>query len=442
MGRSPVASGLALCFAYCFTPLLCLVALPWQRRSLRPDLPAGSIRRAKGCSVQSADIVIVGNGIVGSAAAYFLSSSDALRGCRIIVVERDPALSYGSTSRSAGGLRQQFSTPENIAMSQFTLAMFRRLKSIFGPTADVAFREQGYLLLTPPESRVMLTENITLQQSMHADVALMETAHLAQQFPWLAVDGIGAGGLGRSGEGWFDPPSLAALLREAASAHGVKVLHDSVTTIIADNRVRRVHLASGAAMACGRLINAAGPWAGDVARLAGVRLPVEPRKRYVYVIDCRHAPPQLRGAPLTVDPTGAWFRPEGRYFLCGLSPPENTEPCPADLDHIDHRFFEAEVWPRLAARVPAFESVKVVNAWAGFYDVNTLDHNAIIGAHPDLANFYFVNGFSGHGAQHAPAAGRAIAELIAHGAFQTIDLSRFGYGRIATGKPLRERNVI
>jgi glycine/D-amino acid oxidase-like deaminating enzyme len=190
------------------------------------------------------------------------------------------------------------------------------------------------------------------------------------------------------------------------------------------------------------VVNAAGPWAGKLAALAGLRLPVEPRKRYVYVIDCREASDALRRAPLTVDPSGVWFRPEGRVFLCGKSPEASEEPPATDLDAIDHAFFENEVWPRLAARVPVFASVKVVNAWAGYYDYNTLDQNAVIGAHPTIPNLYFANGFSGHGAQQAAGAGRAIAELIVHGAFQAIDLTRLGYARIAEGRPLPERNVI
>ena len=137
-----------------------------------------------------------------------------------------------------------------------------------------------------------------------------------------------------------------------------------------------------------------------------------------------------------------WFRPEGRFFLCGKSPQGSEEPPAADLDQVDHAFFDSEVWPRLAQRVPVFESVKVVNAWAGYYDYNTLDQNAVIGPHPHLGNFYFANGFSGHGAQQGAAAGRAVAELIVHGTFQTIDLARMGYGRIAEGRPLLERNVI
>jgi sarcosine oxidase len=173
-----------------------------------------------------------------------------------------------------------------------------------------------------------------------------------------------------------------------------------------------------------------------------VALPVEPRKRFVYVIDCREASEGLHRAPLTVDPSGVWFRPEGRLFLCGLSPDESREPPESTLDQIDHEWFGAEVWPRLAARVPAFESIKVVNAWAGYYDVNALDHNAIIGPHPQLANFYFANGFSGHGAQQAAAAGRATSELILHGTYRTLDLARLGYARIAARQPLPERNVI
>ena len=392
--------------------------------------------------METADVVIVGGGIVGSAVGYFLSTSGAVGGNRIVIVERDPSYAEASTSRSAGGLRQQFSTPENIALSQFTLSLFRDLQTAFGPGADVGFREQGYLIMSSPEARSVLAENVALQQSMQADIELVDRPQLTQRFAWIAIEGVAAAGFGRSGEGWFDPPSLASLFRDAAKARGVQVIHDRVTGIDVRGRVEAVRLASGARIACGALVNAAGPWAGDLAALADVSLPVEPRKRYVYVIDCREVSDALHRAPLTVDPSGVWFRPEGRVFLCGKSPEASEEPPATDLDRIDHAFFESEVWPRLAARVPAFESVKVVNAWAGYYDYNTLDQNAVIGAHPTIANLYFANGFSGHGAQQAAGAGRAVAELIVHGAFQTIDLTRLGYARIAEGRPLPERNVI
>jgi len=392
--------------------------------------------------VDSADVVIVGGGIVGSATAYFLSSDAAFRDRRIVMIERDTSYAEASTTLSAGGLRQQFSTPENIALSQATLAIIRQLSSIFGPDADVSFREQGYLIMSTGSGEALLAENVDLQRRQGGDIVLLRATELAARFPWLATDGIAAGSLGRSGEGWFDPPSLAALFRRAARNRGVTLLHDQVIAIESQARIEAVRLAGGARIACGALVNAAGAWAGELAATAGIALPVEPRKRYVYVIDCREASDALHGAPLTVDPSGVWFRPEGRFFLCGKSPEESEEPPAADLDDIDHTFFESEVWPQLATRVPAFESVKVVNAWAGFYDYNTLDQNAVIGRHPEIANLYFANGFSGHGAQQGAPAGRAIAELIAHGRFVTIDLSRLGYDRIAANRPLPERNVI
>jgi glycine/D-amino acid oxidase-like deaminating enzyme len=393
--------------------------------------------------MDTADVVIVGGGIVGSATAYFLSTDAAFRGRRIVIVERDPSYRDCSTARSAGGIRQQFSTPENIAMSQFTLAMFRRLKTIFGADADVAFREQGYLIMASAEGRPLLAENVELQRSAGADVALLGASDLKARFPWLATAGVTAAGLGLAGEGWFDPMSLANLFRKAALARGAAVIKDRVTGFgLRNGRVESVALAAGGRAACGQVIDAAGCWAGEVAALAGLRLPVEPRKRYVYVIDARAVPDALRTAPLTVDPSGVWFRPEGRFFLCGKSPEADQEPPAGDLDAIDYGFFEQEVWPALAARVPAFEAVKVVNAWAGYYDYNTLDQNAVIGPHPQAPNFYFATGFSGHGAQQAAAAGRAIAELIVSGAYRTIDLSRLGYRRIAEAAPLPERNVI
>jgi glycine/D-amino acid oxidase-like deaminating enzyme len=392
--------------------------------------------------LETADVVIAGGGIVGSAVAYFLSTDAACRGRRIMLVERDPGYREASTARSAGGIRQQFSTPENIAMSQFTLGMFRRLNAIFGTEADVAFREQGYLIMAPPEGHALLSENAASQQSMGADIALLGAVDLARAFPWLATDGVAAAGFGRTGEGWFDPTSLATLFRKAATANGVGIVHDRINAIGVRGRVESVSLASGKSIACHNLVNAAGPWAGELSALAGLKLPVEPRKRFVYVIDCREASDALHLAPLTVDPSGVWFRPEGRVFLCGKSPAEKEEPPVGDLDAIDHTFFEQQVWSRLAARVPAFESIKVFNAWAGYYDYNTLDQNAVIGPHPQVPNFFFANGFSGHGAQQAAAAGRAIAELIGHGAFQTLDLTRLGYARIVNNAPLAERNVI
>lgn len=390
----------------------------------------------------SADIVIAGAGIVGSAAAYFLSITPELAGRRIVLVERDRTFSLGSTARSAGGLRQQFSTPENIALSQATLAMIRDVKGMFGREADVGWREQGYLLLASRQGADALAENVAVQRGCGADIVLLAGADLAEAFPWLAMSGVVAGAYGRTGEGWFDPASLAGLFREEAKRNGAIILPGEIVGVEAGARIEAVRLSDAHRIACGALLNACGAWAGALAAMAGVALPVEPRKRFIYVIDAREVPEALRRGPLVVDPGGVWFRPEGRYFICGKSPPEAEEPPADDLDAVDHGFFETQVWPELAARVPAFESVKVINAWAGYYDTNLLDQNAIIGRHPGIQNLYFANGFSGHGAQQGPAAGRAVAEIVTYGASRSVDVGRLGYERIAAHRPLRERNVI
>jgi sarcosine oxidase len=275
-----------------------------------------------------------------------------------------------------------------------------------------------------------------------ADNLLLDAAALAGRFPWLVTEGIASGCFGLSGEGWLDPHSLLNLFRKSAMSSGVVQIVAEVAQIgILNNRVTGVTFGDSNSLTCGVLVNAAGAGAGALAAIAGINLPVGPRKRYVYVFDCPEASGSLHKGPLTVDVSGCYFRPEGRLFICGLSPEEADEPRIIDWD-VDYGWFEERIWPVLAARVPLFETLKVANAWVGHYDYNALDQNAVIGPHPEIANFYFANGFSGHGLQQAPAAGNAVAELIVHGSYRTIDLKRFGFERIARREPLFERNVI
>jgi glycine/D-amino acid oxidase-like deaminating enzyme len=389
-------------------------------------------------SSDSYDVVIVGGAAVGSAAAYFLTHDLGFAGT-VAVIERDPAYTYAATTLSAASIRQQFSTPENIRMSRFGVEFFRALNERFGAQADIGFRERGYLVLASETGRETLAANHLVQQAEGADIVLMDGQALADNFRWLKTSDLALGAFGRTGEGWFDAHSLLSLLRNAARQKGVRYIHGEVTGIgRAGARIEGVILADGARIACGTLVNAAGPQAGDVAAFAGVALPVEPRKRCVFVVACRTA---LPGMPLMVDPTGVWIRPEGEVYICGVSPPEDNDARAADFE-VDYALFDDVVWPMLAHRVPAMEALKLQRAWAGHYDYNTLDQNAVIGRHPEIGNLIFANGFSGHGLQQSPAAGRAVAELIVHRRFVSLDLSRFGYERVAQGRAVRELNVI
>jgi glycine/D-amino acid oxidase-like deaminating enzyme len=384
------------------------------------------------------DVVIIGGAAVGSSVAYFLTHDLDFPGS-IAVIERDPTYARAATTLSAASIRQQFSTPENIRMSAFGIAFFRALKTRFGPEADIGLRERGYLLLASEDGRDVLAANHVLQQAEGADIALLDREALADEFRWLKTSDLSLGAFGRTGEGWFDAHSLLGLLRNAARQKGVDTIHGEVVGVErAGSRVSGVTLAGGGRIGCGTLVNAAGPQAGDVAALAGVALPVEPRKRCVFVVACRAKLPRM---PLVVDATGVWIRPEGEVYICGVAPPEGEDARATDFE-VDHALFDEVVWPMLAHRIPAMEALKVQRAWAGHYDYNTLDQNAVIGRHPEVSNLLLANGFSGHGLQQSPAAGRAIAELIVHGRFVSLDLSVFGYERIAAKRPVRELNVI
>lgn len=384
----------------------------------------------------TADIVIIGGAVIGSAIAYFLKR-DGYKG-RVIVVEKDPTYQWCASGRAVAGIRQQFSTPENIRISQFGVGFFKGIKQEFGPDADISFRERGYLIMATPEGRATLDANIRLQQSLGADTELLEPAAIAERFPWLAADDISAAGWGRSGEGWIDPASLVQLFRKGAIAKGATYVADTAVSIdTSGGRINAVTLAGGDTIATATVVCAAGWHSAKVAAMANLSLPVRPKKRLVFVVDC---PSPLPGAGLMIDPTGLYFRPEGKFFLVGIAPPDHEDPDSEDFD-IDHSFFDERIWPGLARRVPAMETLKVQNAWCCHYDVSMLDQNAILGPHPELPGFILACGFSGHGLQQSPGIGRAMSELLIHGRYQTIDLQRFGFQRVIDNTPLLEANV-
>jgi glycine/D-amino acid oxidase-like deaminating enzyme len=392
-------------------------------------------------AVESFDVVIVGGALMGSSAAYFITRSSLFSG-RVLVLEQDFSYRDCSTARSAASIRQQFSTEINIRISQFGYAFAQNITDHLGEDAWVDFRNGGYLLLASDAGAAVLRDNHALQTQCGAEVAYLDAAALNARFPWLATDGVVAGTLGLSGEGWLDAYALLRSFRKAAQRQGAQYREARVIGLQREGgQICRLTLADGSKISCGAVINAAGPAAAGLAGTAGIHLPVEPRKRTVFYFECR-SEAQPANAPLTVDPGGLWFRPEGAGFIVGRSP-GSGEPDPACSDlEPDYQLWEERIWPELAARVPVFEAVRMVNAWAGHYAYNTLDQNAIVGPHPEIGNFYFANGFSGHGLQQAPAVGRGLAEILLYGHYRSLDLSPLGFARILENAPLLEKNVI
>lgn len=389
---------------------------------------------------ESFDVVIVGGAVVGSAAAYFLSTHSGFDGS-LLVIERDPSYSRCATTRSLASIRHQFSTPENIRMSMFGTAFMRapQALAVNGEVPAIGLREDGYLFLAGDAGRAVLARNHALQRAEGADIEWLERDALRARFPWLHTADLGAATLGRSGEGWLDAHALMHGLRRKAIDAGAQVRHAEVLALERGGAgVHALRLADGSRVGCGTLINAAGTGAAALAASAGIVLPVQSRKRCVFHFA---SPARLPQCPLVIDPCGLYFRPEGNGFLCGMAPPVSEDPECHDFD-VPLQWFEDRLWPMLAARVPGFEAARLLSAWAGHYDVNTLDHNVILGAHPDVPNLLFANGFSGHGVQQAPAVGRALAELVVHGGFRTLDLSALGWRRVLDGQPLRELNVV
>ncbi len=395
-------------------------------------------------------VLIIGGGVIGSSIARYLTrpEAQAARPCQVTVLERDFSYARASSALSASSIRQQFSTAINMAISRYGIELLRdaaRELALPGqPPPQIGLHEGGYLYLASAAGAEVLRARHALQRAHGADLVLLAPAELRARFPWLDTGGIALGALGLSGEGWFDGYSLLQAFRAQARAQGARYVQAEAVGFdsVADaggRRIRAVVLAGGERLPADMVVNAAGPWARPVAAWAGIELPVVARRRTVFHLGC---PEPLPRCPLLIDPSGIWLRPEGSGFIAGFAPDAAQDHDELPLDEPDHAAFEDFVWPTLAARIPAFEALRLQRAWAGYYEINRFDHNAIVGPHPACANLIFANGFSGHGLQQAPAVGRGVAEWIAHGAYVTLDLSPLGWQRVLDGRPLREENII
>lgn len=391
------------------------------------------------------DVIIVGGAMYGSSVAWWLSDNKDFDG-RVLVVERDPTYEFTSTAHTNSCMRQQFSAPINIKISQFAADYVKNFRSYMGGDARVpklALQSYGYMYLADNAAFAQdLVDAQKIQAACGAGTKHMSAAQIKAAYPFYNMDDIIAGNHNLIDEGYFDGNTLFDWWKRSARERGVEYIHNSVVAMTknaAGRRVESVTLASGEVIACGTVVNASGPRAVLTSRMAGIEIPVEPRKRYTFIFDAQDR--LDRDLPLTIDPSGVHMRSEGSYYLAGC-PPDDDPAVDYDDFAQDHSIWEEKVWPVLAHRVPAFERIKLVNSWAGHYAYNTFDQNAIIGAHSQVENFIFANGFSGHGFQQSPAMGRGIAELIATGAYQTLDLTPFGYGRVERGEKFVEKAVI
>ncbi len=388
------------------------------------------------------NVVIIGGGAVGSSTAYHLASDPAFRGT-ITVIERDPTYRIASSSLSCASIRQQFSTPVNVAMSQYGFAFLEDAATklaVGGEAAEVGLKRQGYLFLATAAQVETLRTTHAVQRAAGADVALLGADEIAARFPWMNVADVAGGTLGMSGEGWFDGPGLLAAYRRKARSLGVTYIAQDATGFVrSGERVTGVILGDGSTIPCDIAVNSAGPWSARVASWLGIDLPVRARKRMVYVFK---AAEPLAGCPMLIDSSGNFLRPEGPGYICGRSP-DGDEPDPDEPPlELQDDMFHDYVWPALAHRIPQLETLKLTGGWAGYYELNLFDFNGFIGPHPGCPNLIFATGFSGHGMQHSPASGRGVAELIAHGGYVNLDLSPLATTRLAEGRKVIELGIV
>ena len=393
----------------------------------------------------SYDVVIVGGAIYGSSLAWWLTQMAGFGG-KVLVVERDPTYATASTSHTNSCIRQQFSNAANIQVSQFGAEFIKGFRDFMGGDPEVphlTLQSYGYMYLADtPEFAATLREGQQIQARLGAATRHMTRDEIAAAYPFYHLDDIIAANHNLVDEGYFDGGTMFDWFKRMARRNGVEYIHDEVVGMTLNpqgNTMDAVQLKSGGTVTCGTVVNCAGPRANLVANMAGITLPVAPRKRYTFIFDA--AQPLDRDLPLTIDPSGVHMRSEGKYYLAGCPPDDDVD---VDFDDFafDHGIWLDKVWPVIATRVPAFEQVKVINEWVGHYAFNTFDQNAIVGRHTEVGNFVMLNGFSGHGLQQSPAMGRGVAELITYGAYRTLDLSPFAYDRITRGEKFVEKAVI
>ena len=392
------------------------------------------------------DVVIIGGAIMGSSVAWFLSQNPDFNGS-ILVVEKDQKYEFCSTAHTTSCMRQQFSTKLNVQISQFAADFVLNLQEYMVDKIKIPklkINSFGYMYLADDLSFAeTLKDNQKIQIEAGAATELLSPTEIKLRYPFYNVEDIILGSINLVNEGYWDSMAVFDCWRNKAQENGVEYIENQVVDIIKNksgDRIKSIKLRSGELIAGENFVNASGPRAAFTSKMAGIDIPVEPRKRYSWIFKAEK--PLDRQLPLTIDPSGIHVRENGggTYQAGG----HGVEDPAVDFDDfaMDHDLWEEKVWPILAHRIPNFESIKLMHDWAGHYSMNTLDQNAIVGPHNEVQNFFFLNGFSGHGTQQAPAMGRAVSELLTYGAYQTLDMTPFHYERLMKGNQLVEKAVI
>ncbi len=391
----------------------------------------------------SYDVVIIGGAIMGSSTAWFLTENPDFNGS-VLVVERDPSYAMCSTAHTNSCIRQQFSDPLNVRISQFTAEFIKALPARMRDdrVPALSIQNYGYLYLADTEAfSDALRANQRVQVAAGAATELLTPQEIAARYPFYALDDILLGSINTRDEGYWDGGTLFEWFRRKARAQGAEYVANEVVAMTRDGgRIASVTLASGEVISCGHVVNASGPRAARTAAMAGVGIPVEPRRRFTWIFTAET--PLDRDLPLTIDPSGVHVRQDGPDTYLAGAAPETDAPVDPDDFSMDHDRWQDHVWPTLATRIPQFEAIRVVTEWVGHYAYNTLDQNAILGQHPEIDNLLFQNGFSGHGLQQSPAMGRGIAEWLTYGGYRSLDLTPFGFERIVQNRPMVEAAVI
>ncbi|MEM6661129.1 MAG: FAD-binding oxidoreductase [Pseudomonadota bacterium] len=390
----------------------------------------------------SYDVVIIGGAMMGSSTAWWLSRNPDFDG-RILVVERDPTYEFAATSLTNSCIRQQFSSEINVQISQFGAEFIHEFKDFMQDeeAPEILLRSFGYLYLAGDQAMAdTLIASQKVQESLGSATRILSAEEIVKKWPFYNPDGILLGSHNPVDEGYFDGGTIFHWFRKKAREQGVEYIGNEVAAIDSSNgSVSAIHLKSGEKVEAANIVNSSGTRGPKMAAMIGAELPIEPRRRYTYIFTIEE--PLGQDLPLTIDPSGCHMRWDGANFLAGC-PPFDDHPMDVEDFAYEDEIWEEKLWPALANRVPVFERVRVLNSWVGHYDYNMLDYNAIIGPHPDIPNFFFMNGYSGHGLQQSPAMGRAMSELLTYGEYKSIDMSPMGYERVLTKTPLVEKAVI